>query len=162
MTDAEKISDAMRRWADAQPLRRFLTYRLSVTQSKLNAQATRYLREQVGLTLTQWRVIALIGGAGETTLTELCRTSALDKGLVSRRVSALTEAGVINAAEDEQDHRVQRLSLSEKGREIFARTLPKMQARQAFLNASLEPEELETLMRALDKLELAAEVTEFE
>ena len=65
--------------ADTLPLQQFLTYRLSRVQAKLNAQATRILREASGITLTQWRIIALVGAAGQTRLSQLAREAALDK-----------------------------------------------------------------------------------
>lgn len=139
------------------PLHQFLTYRLSRVQAKLNAQATRILREASGITLTQWRIIALVGAAGETRLSQLAREAALDKGLLSRNLKGLIEDGVIATRPDESDHRAQVLSLSAKGAEIFERTLPVSRERQRKLRAGLTEEELSVFRRVLDKLEIAAE-----
>ena len=65
-------------------LHQFLTYRLSRVQAKLNAQANALLHAQSGLTLSRWRILALVGAAGQTRLSELARIAALDKGLLSR------------------------------------------------------------------------------
>lgn len=139
------------------PLRRFVTYRISRVQAKLNAQATRLLREASGITLTQWRVIALIGAAGQTRSSTLTKEAALDKGLLSRNLKTLIEEGVVLSRTDDGDHRVQILSLTGKGRAIFEKTLPVTRARQAQLREGLSDEELRIFHKVLDHLEIAAE-----
>ena len=142
--------------AEDQPLQRFLTYRLSRVQAKLNAQAQALLQRYAGLTLAKWRILALVGAAGQTRLSELARVAALDKGLLSRNLKALIQDGLVATKGDDVDLRVQHLSLTKKGRRLFERTLPKMQQRQRRLNDALEPQEREALRSALDKLEVAA------
>lgn len=139
------------------PLKQFLTYRLSRVQAKLNAQANAILREVAGLTLWQWRVLALVGGAGQTRLSDLARIAALDKGLLSRNLKGLVAEGLIQSKQDDVDHRVQHLSLTAEGKALFEHTLPKMRKRQQALRAPLTPEELKALYSALDKLEVAAD-----
>jgi len=148
--------------ADELPLRRFLTYRLNRLQARLNAQATQYLARHAGITLSEWRAIALVGGPGETTLTEACRHAQLDKGLLSRTLKALAGRGLVQARQDDRDQRVQHLSLTKKGRTVFEHMLPRMRARQRFLREALTPMEFATLHAAIDKLEIAAEETEFD
>lgn len=142
---------------DSLPLHQFLTYRMSRVQAKLNAQATRILREASGITLTQWRIIALVGAAGQTRMSQLAREAALDKGLLSRNLKGLIEGGVIRSRADENDHRAQVLALSPKGIEIFDRTLPVSRERQRNLRSELTEQELHVFRRVLDKLEIAAE-----
>ena len=144
------------------PLSRFLTYRLARLQARLNAQATRYLAKHADISLTDWRVIVLINDRGDTTLTRLTRDSGLDKGQISRKLKSLVSRGLIDSHQDDQDHRVQHLSLTTAGRSIVDQMLPLMQARQKHLSNALTAEELSSLLRAIDKLEDAAAATEFE
>lgn len=143
--------------SDELPLFQFLTYRLSRVQSKLNAQAIRILREQAGLTLSQWRIIALVGASGQTRPSALTKDGLLDKGLLSRKLKPLIQEGLISSKPDETDHRAQLLSLTTDGRALYERTLPIMRRRQRGLRSALSASEIEGLYRALDKLELAAE-----
>ena len=143
--------------AEELPLYQFLTYRLSRVQSKLNAQANALLKVYAGLTLSQWRILALVGAAGQTRLSELAKIAALDKGLLSRNLKVLVADGFVQSEQDEIDHRVQHLGLTKKGQALFEATLPKMRERQRHLRATLSRKELETLYRALDKLEIAAD-----
>ncbi|MEM8979973.1 MAG: MarR family winged helix-turn-helix transcriptional regulator [Pseudomonadota bacterium] len=140
------------------PLRAYLTFRISKVHAKLNAQATRILRDASGITLSQWRVIALIGPHGTTRSADLIKEAALDKGLLSRNIKTLVEDGIVATKTDPADKRVQILSLTEAGQTIFEKTLPVTQARQANLRADLTPDEVETFHRVLDKLEEAADL----
>jgi DNA-binding MarR family transcriptional regulator len=136
---------------------RFLTFRLARVQAKLNAQAGRVLKEQAGLTLTQWRLVSLIGGNGRTTAAHLSREAAIDKGLISRNIKQLSEAGLVRITVDPDDHRAQNLELTDRGVNVFQTTLPRMRARQDALRAHLNTEEEEVLLSALEKLERAAD-----
>ena len=138
------------------PLQQFLTYRISRVQAKLNAQANDLLRRHAGLTLSQWRILALLGAVGQTRLTDLARIAALDKGLLSRNLKVMIAEGFVTSKQDDLDHRIQHLTLTSKGLDLFDATLPKMRARQHHLRASLTSKELEMLYSAMDKLELAA------
>ena len=143
------------------PLRQFLTYRLNRLHARLNAQAIRYLGKHADVTLTEWRAIALMGDLGPTTLTGLSREGQLDKGLLSRTIKSLIKRKIIQARQDSDDQRVQQLRLTRKGQTLFKHLLPRMQARQRFLRSALQPDEVETLFRIFDKLDRAAEETEF-
>ena len=161
MSTAPNPSAEVQAMLDDLPLYQYLTFRLSRVQAKLNAQGARVLMDAAGLTLAQWRVVALVGMAGTTRHSDLAREAALDKGLLSRNVKTLVEQGVVISTPDEFDHRVQHLSLSPKGQEVFERALPVTRRRQNWLRQGLTPEEIETFRRVLDKLEIAAEKMDF-
>ncbi|WP_422037103.1 MarR family winged helix-turn-helix transcriptional regulator [Roseibium sp.] len=141
----------------AQPLHQFLTYRLSRVQAKLNTQAQRILSQAADISLIQWRIIALIGSSGESHAGELTRRAALDKGLFSRNLKTLIKRGLVSSREDDADHRISILSLTEGGHALYQKVLPIMRARQSALRSTMSKSELDTLYRALDKLEIAAE-----
>jgi DNA-binding MarR family transcriptional regulator len=72
------------------------------------------------MTRTQWRVLANLGKFGAMTARDICAISHIDKTKVSRAVSALEEGRLISRAISPQDRRVEILSLTDRGREIFA------------------------------------------
>ncbi|KUF09328.1 MarR family winged helix-turn-helix transcriptional regulator [Pseudoponticoccus marisrubri] len=139
------------------PLSHFLTYKMARVQAKLNAQTSRILRENVGITLTQWRLIALIGSAERTTAAHLSRLAAMDKGLISRNVKTLVGARLVASHRDTDDSRAHHLRLTAQGREVYDRMMPRMSTRQEKLRDRLTAEELEVFLAALDKLEAAAD-----
>ncbi|WP_417209685.1 MarR family winged helix-turn-helix transcriptional regulator [Antarctobacter sp.] len=139
------------------PLSNFLTYRLAKAQAKLNAQASRILRDHAGITITQWRIIAVLGDTGRCTSAQLSRLTAMDKGLISRNVKTLAVEGMITITRDTVDHRALHLDLTDKGRKTFDHTIPRMRDRQRALRAYLDDAEFATFMTACEKLEKAAE-----
>jgi DNA-binding MarR family transcriptional regulator len=143
-------------------LHRFITFRIARLHAKLNIQAARILQEKADLTLTKWRVISLIGNLGETNSAELVRISAMDKGLLSRRLKSLIDEGLVLSDIDKTDSRVHPLRLSAKGKALFDATQPHMRARQKGINAHLTEEEVETLFQIFDKLDRAAEIDDFD
>ena len=137
--------------------RHFLTFRLARVQAKLNAQSSRILKDHCGLTLTQWRLLSLIGAAGRTTAAHLSREVAMDKGLISRNIKTMVADGHVRITVDPEDNRAQHLELTEAGLEVFHTTVPRMRARQDALRALLDADEEAMLNRALAKLEKAAD-----
>ncbi len=147
---------------DELPLHRFLTYRLARVQARLNAQATRILRDKAGLSLPQWRILALIGSHEPASSAKLANIFAFDKALFSRKLKDLVADGLVVSETDENDHRVHHLKLSCRGRVLYESTLPHMRARQRALLGSLSNGEVEAFFSALEKLENAAGLTEFD
>lgn len=76
---------------------------------------------------------------------------------MSRNLKLLVADGFVRTEQDDFDHRVQHLSLTDAGQSLFETTLPKMRERQRYLRSTLSTKELDTLYKALDKLEIAAE-----
>lgn len=141
----------------ALPLTRRVTYRLSRAHSKLNAWATKILRERAELTLMQWRVLVLLDTLGDCTIAEMVRTTGFDKGLVSRTVKTLGHRGAIEMTTSRQDQRRQIITMTRQGRAIFDKAADAMLARQKALVAGFTTQELEMLFAALDQLEAVAE-----
>lgn len=66
------------------------------------------------------RVIFELGRHGEAIAADLARDLALDQGYLSRLVKRLRRDGLVAAAPSTEDRRQQRLTLSERGLEVFA------------------------------------------
>lgn len=150
--------------ADAQQpleLNQFLTYRVVRVHHALNAQAVAVLDRVAGITLPQWRVLAMVGSGMATTARDIAKKSIIDPAMISRTVHGLEEAGHMTTSRPDRDRRVLEIALTEKGREVYERILPHMQARQKSLLDALEPSERAVIYKILDKLEIAAEQREF-
>jgi DNA-binding MarR family transcriptional regulator len=141
-------------------IHQFLTYRLARTHMRLNAQAIRILKRNADLTLTQWRVIALLAGTECQSSSDIERQIDMDKGQISRTIHALSDAGYVKFKTDPTDHRKSNLKLTTKAKKIYNQTLPIMRDRQRNLIAHLDNHEITALYSALDKLERAAQFSE--
>lgn len=72
------------------------------------------------LSLVSYTLLGHLEERGGCRATDLAAHYALDKSTVSRQVSALEQAGLIERRQDPADHRVQVLDLTGAGRQILA------------------------------------------
>ncbi len=139
------------------PLRDMLTYRLSRLNAKMNAQDTRILKESSGLTQAHWRVLVMIDALGPVPPAQIVRTALMDKGQLSRTIKDMVARGLIRLKDSESDHRSHLLSITDRGRTLFERARPAMQARHLRLSEDLDSADRDAFHRVLDKLEKAIE-----
>ena len=151
ITDPPKESLPERR------LQNLLSFRLSQVQAKLNAQATKVLKTNGGLTLVQWRILVTMQMTGETTVGRIARETHFDKALISRTVQTLVAQGLALMRTDENDHRQHLLTMTMAGQKAFGKAAPHMIARQNALTSAMTDKQLSTLFDALDLLEEAAD-----
>ncbi len=134
-----------------------ITFRLSRLNSRLNAQASRILRENFGISLTQWRVLVMVRALGQPTLTEIAGEGQLDKGQLSRCIRSMVAGGLVTARELESDHRKTRLRLTPEGEQLHRRAWPVMRSRQELLMGSMSETERQVVFDVLDRLDRIAE-----
>ncbi|MGV9558925.1 MarR family winged helix-turn-helix transcriptional regulator [Streptomyces sp. NPDC003522] len=72
------------------------------------------------LSLVSYTLLGHLEDSGGRRATDLAAHYALDKSTVSRQVSALERAGLIERRQDPADHRVHVLHLTDAGRAILA------------------------------------------
>ncbi len=78
---------------DTPGIRDLLSYRLHVVANLLSRGAELRYRREFGVSLWEWRTVALLGGAhGAQSLNELARAAGIDKSQMSRVVSGLAAA----------------------------------------------------------------------
>src|SRR5438445_5347964 len=70
-------------------LERFLPYRLSVLTNRISTAIARVYVRRFGLTVPEWRVMAVLGRFGEMPANAVCERTAMDKVRVSRAVARL-------------------------------------------------------------------------
>ena len=101
-------------------LSEFLPYRIVSLGDRLSrALAGAYADE--GVTIPEWRVLAVISQEPRMAARDVVAKTPLDKMAVSRAVAALEDKGLVRRSEDPNDRRVALLSLSPEGRVIFNR-----------------------------------------
>ncbi len=133
-------------------LDRFVPYRLSVLSNNVSDAIARLYRSRFGLTIPEWRCMAVLGSFAPLSASEVAARTAMDKVQVSRAVAALLQKGFALQATDRQDRRRSKLNLSASGARVYARIVPLAQAAEAELLAALTPRERKSLSTLLDKL----------
>lgn len=130
----------------------FLPYQLSVASNAVSGLIAERYRKRFGLTIPEWRVMAVLGaqgeGAGTMTQRMLTAATVMDKVAVNRAVRVLEERGLIARVPNPEDGRSHLLELTDEGRAIHAEVMPLARATERDLLDSLAPGE-EALLRRL-------------
>lgn len=134
------------------PLQDFLTYRLLTLTNRLNRQATKILSREAGLRLPEWRCMGLLFANGPISVARMAELSAMDKGLISRSLSSLTDKGFVLTMRPRGDRRTLVASLTKAGERQAEKILPVMRKRQRHLLAALSPEDRAATYRIIDQL----------
>ena len=134
-------------------IRELLSYRLHQVANLLSRGAEMRYRREFGVSLWEWRTVALLGGAGEPqSLNELARAAGMDKGQMSRVVSGLTAREIICRETDANDARGIRLSLTAPGRRLYLRLIKAAAERNSAFLGCLSARERACLEQAMVKL----------
>lgn len=140
-------------------LDRFLPYRLSVLSNRVSQDIARLYAERFGLGITQWRILAVLGRYPDLSATEVAERTAMDKVAVSRAVASLLEAGLLRRRAHGADRRKSVLELSARGYRIYDEVAPLALAFEQRLLAGLAPDERQTLLALLDKLDASEQAS---
>jgi DNA-binding MarR family transcriptional regulator len=138
---------------DGSAFRELLSYRLHVVANLLSRGAELRYRREFGVSLWEWRSVALLGGSpAPMSLNELARSAGVDKSQMSRVVSGLAKRGVVLREADEADGRGVRLALSKPGRRLHEGLIRAASERDAAFKECLSEKESRVFDRALAKL----------
>jgi DNA-binding MarR family transcriptional regulator len=130
----------------------FTPYRLSVLTNRMSSAIARHYSDRFGLTIPEWRVIAVLGQTPGLSAREVAERTAMDKVQVSRAVSSLLSAKRLTRSAHESDGRVAHLALSARGQAIYNEVVPlALSLEERFLSVltSRERESLDALLTKL-------------
>jgi DNA-binding MarR family transcriptional regulator len=134
-------------------IRDLLSYRLHTVANLLSRGAELRYRREFGVSLWEWRSIALLGGAaGPLSLKELARSAGIDKSQMSRVVSGLAERGIVLREADTLDARGVQLALSKEGRRLYRGLIRAAAERDVAFKECLSAREKQVFEQALAKL----------
>lgn len=124
------------------------------------ARMQRLLRSQEmgGLSLTEASCLAVIGRRGPMPLNEIAASEHLSAPSVTKTITRMEEAGLIDRLNDPTDRRVSLVTLSKKGRALVDQIRSRRNAFLLLRLQELSPADLEAVEQALPILErLSAE-----
>ncbi len=137
-------------------LDRFLPYRLSITSNLVSDRIASAYEALFGLTIPEWRLVAVIAEAGEITQQAIGEQTRMDKVTVSRAAIALVGRGLLARAPNAADKRSHLLSLSAEGQALYAAVAPKALELEARIFSRFSVEELDTFVAMLRRIDAAA------
>ena len=134
-------------------IRELLSYRLHQVANLLSRGAEMRYRREFGVSLWEWRTVALLGGAAEPqSLNDLARAAGIDKSQMSRVVSGLTRRRIVLRGADASDGRGVRLSLSAAGKSLYRKLIRAAAERNDAFLGCLSAQERKCLEQAMSKL----------
>ena len=130
----------------------FLPYRLSILSNAVSRKIADIYEREFGLSIWQWRIIAVLGEREGLTSTEVAQRTLMDKPTVSRAAASLIERGILERDIDLDDRRRAPMRLSSEGQAIYAAVIPMaLDSEREFLDA-LSSDEAATLHALLSRL----------
>jgi DNA-binding MarR family transcriptional regulator len=129
-------------------LEHFVPYRLSVLTNIVSMSIAEAYEREFGLSIPQWRVIAVLARYPDLSAIEVAERTAMDKVAVSRAVQGPLAQRRLLRTYDSGDRRRTRLRLSTAGQSVYTRVAPLALNYEKKLLDALSP----TDRRALDRL----------
>ena len=138
-------------------LKSFLPYRLSVLSNTVSSAIARSYSARFGLSIPEWRVMAVLGRYPKLSSADIALRTAMDKVQVSRAVARLLKNKRIERVRDLGDGRVWRLALTPIGRAVYAQIVPLALGFERKLTDALSAKERADLSRFVDALARVAQ-----
>lgn len=139
----------------------FIPYRLSVTSNLVSDTIARTYRSLFGLSIPEWRLIAVIAETGGLSQGALATRTRMDKVTVSRAAIALVERGLLGREGTPGDRRSHMLKLTAAGEELYRAVAPKALDLERRIFESFSRQELDgfvEMLRRIDEVTLALDV----
>ena len=130
----------------------FLPYRLSITSHTVSTNIARVYEKQFGLSIPEWRVIAILGRYPGLSAVEVADRTLMDKVAVSRAVTKMIKNGLIDREFADADRRRSILNLSEEGRRVHNEIAPLALQFEQELLQDISDEDFETFNTILEQL----------
>jgi DNA-binding MarR family transcriptional regulator len=137
-------------------LQHYLPYRLSVAANAVSRLIALAYEEKFGLTIPQWRLIAVLAEEGPLTQQELCGRTIMDKVTVTRAGQGLLRRRLIKRVPNSTDGRSHRLLLTKTGEALYEEVVPLALEYEAKLLVGVAPHDVEKLEQQLRQLEQTA------
>ena len=138
-------------------LQEFIPYQLSILANTVSRALASHYTEEFDLTISQWRIMAVLGREGGLSANEVGRRTAMDKVNVSRAVAGMVRDARVSQIDDPDDGRRRRLRLTAAGRGVYRRIVPRALAFERQLVGALDARDRARLAGLLPGLQRAAE-----
>lgn len=131
----------------------FIPYRLSVTSNLVSDSIARTYEALFGLTIPEWRLIAVIAETGGITQQAIGRATRMDKVTVSRAAIALVDRGLLDRRGNPEDRRSHLLDLTGAGRDLYKVVAPKALDLESRIFSQFPPEDVARFTDMLRRVE---------
>jgi len=134
-------------------LQDYLPYRLSVAANAVSRLIADAYESKFGLSIAQWRLIAVLADEGPLTQQGLTVRTIMDKVTITRAASELQRRSLVRRLPNKADGRSHLLVLTPSGKRLYEEVAPLALEYEAQLLADIDHHQvlqLETLLRHLE------------
>lgn len=133
-------------------LAEFLPYQLSIASNAVSERIAAVYRSRFSLKVPEWRVMAVLGDAGEATQRDLTALTLMDKVAVNRACKVLEERGLAERRPNRNDGRSHHLALTEQGGAIYDQIMPLAQEMESQLFGGFSEQERHVFRQLLARV----------
>lgn len=152
-TREDDLSIVTNEGAEDFDLDEFLPYRLAVAASTVSRLMGRRLAETAKLSISEWRVLSVVGRVGVLSPSAIGAQAAMDKVKVSRAAASLVARGLIKQTQDPNDGRGRLLRLTRKAAGMQRSLIALARTTEGQLEKGLNRTEWAALKATLSRLE---------
>jgi DNA-binding MarR family transcriptional regulator len=135
----------------------FLPYQLSTASNAVSGRIALEYRTRFGLSVPEWRVMAVLGDSGPLTQRDLTRRTLMDKVAVNRACRVLEERELAVREPNEHDGRSHMLALTEVGQAMHSQIMPLATEMERRIFEGFSDAEVTTFRMILEKVRHAAD-----
>ena len=133
-------------------LARFFPYLVRVFYRSVSEVVSTSYEEEYGLSVSEWRTMAVLGPYGAMSASEIVALSSMDKVTVSRAIKGLQMHGYLKRDIDGDDKRRVVLHLTKTGREAFIAIVPKVKEASDRCLTGLSQSEITVLVSLMERV----------
>ena len=137
-------------------LDRFIPFRLSFTSNLVSDSIARTYQALFGLSIPEWRVVAVVAETGGVSQQAICARTRMDKVTVSRAAIALTGRDLLDRGRNPDDGRSHLLTLTPAGRALYAEVAPKALELERRIFGQIEPAAVDGFVEMLRRIDTIA------
>lgn len=138
-------------------LQHFFPYLVRIYYRAVSGSVTDIYSSLFGLTVSEWRVLAVLGPKRAMSASDIVKQSSMDKVKVSRAIAKLRESGLLKRDVDGDDRRRYALRLTDRGDEVFRTLVPKVLELEEKLLEGLTQGERRMLVGLMERVRKNAE-----
>ena len=143
--------------SDEFDLHSFFPYLVRIYYRAVNEAISNVYTEKFGLSVSEWRTMAVLGPHNSLSATQIVAQSSMDKVVVSRAIKGLQAHGLLKRDIDGDDRRRAVLRLTGQGQDLFTKLVPMVKNAEEGCLQNLSTQERDTLIALMQRVRINAE-----
>ena len=133
-----------------------LWIRILITTTLIEKRIRLYLKENCSTTLPRFDAMAALERAGEKiTMSQLSDRLLVSNGNVTVLINRLVEDGLVDRQTDENDRRIQYVTLTKAGRQAFSKAAEMHEALVDFIFSDIGDPEINKLLQMISEMSIS-------